>query len=439
MVEPIISHLRNDVQKLLPLSTVMTTRLDISLLLLSHCSCQSWPHDGYGHKQSSRWDGECSATIKDNDRNLFGTSQMPKSRNLDYHPEILLIDLISQKDLPLLEAVAISHRPDGHGHPTLRTLHLHKRDSNPPPSRNGRLNFTQNANVTRVTINSPPINLLTVELISDLHDFLVWTQPGFFKTTPKVVIFSSAIPDFFMSHFDLSNLILSTPTGQAALTQLVTCGRLLQSITSTAFIAEINGRTFGGGQELSAQMDMRFAGPNALISQYENSAGFVAQAGGQLFLGSIIGKARAMEQLLASKQIDAQTGTNLGLFNNNFRDANTLRSEVDALAARIGLFPQAALNDTKHTLRYLSPTPEQLDQQIVDFTPIGTSTSSQESIREILGDSDELANDYERGIPNSVVLGLYGQQLRAMPDHGQSVLDAADSTDRVMGWQRHPN
>lgn len=129
---------------------------------------------------------------------------------------------------------------------------IQQRDDSPPPSRNGKLSFTQSASVTRVTINNPPINLLTAELVSDLYEFLLWTQPGFGKTTPKVIIFSSAVPDFFISHFDLSNLV--TSAGQTALAQLITCGRLLQSVTSTVFIAEINGRTFGGGQELSSQM-----------------------------------------------------------------------------------------------------------------------------------------------------------------------------------------
>ncbi|KAI4176278.1 MAG: hypothetical protein LQ343_001016 [Gyalolechia ehrenbergii] len=333
-----------------------------------------------------------------------------------------------------LFSTAICHRSAGHGHVTHRILSLHKRENSPPPSRNGKLSFTQTANVTRVTINNPPINLLTTELISDLYEFLLWTQPGPFKTTPKVVIFSSAIPDFFITHFDLGNLATSTPEGQSALNQLVQCGRLLQSITSTAFIAEVNGRTFGGGQELNAQMDMRFAGPNALMSQYENSAGFVAQAGGQLFLGPIMGKARALEYLLGSKQLDARRGTELGVFNNYYGDARTLRREVDALAARIGLFPQSALNNTKFSLSFLNPTTEQLDQQIADFAPIGASPQSQGVIRQSLQDSNETANEYELNIPNSVVQSLYGPELSAMLDQGKSVLDAVDDPNHRSKW-----
>ncbi|KAI4129697.1 MAG: hypothetical protein LQ341_006536 [Variospora aurantia] len=328
--------------------------------------------------------------------------------------------------LQVLWTTCHSFDAQGDGSLAHPSITLEKRDTSPPPARNGKLNFTQTANVTRVTVNNPPINLLTPELVSDLLHFLLWTQPGPGKTTPKVVIFSSAIPDFFISHFDLKQL--ASPDGQIALTQLVDCGRLLQNVTSTAFIAEVNGRTFGGGQELSSQMDMRFAGPNAIISQYENSAGFVAQAGGQISLGPIIGKARALEHLLAAKRINARQGTEWGLFNNDYRDTLTLRREVDALAARIGLFSQKALNDTKSSLAFLSPTPQQLNQQLVDFAPIAALPESQGVIGVLIAASDQTANQFEKNVPNSVVKSLYRPQLAAMADGGKSVLNAAGST-----------
>ncbi|KAL8994092.1 MAG: hypothetical protein Q9169_005848 [Polycauliona sp. 2 TL-2023] len=322
---------------------------------------------------------------------------------------------------------ALGKSPGQHVSHRHRHAVLHGRDvPNPPPSEHGTLSFAQTANVTRVLINNPPINLLTTELISDLYSFLLWTQPSPNKTaTPKVVIFSSAIPSFFISHFDLRNLNGSA-AGLTALNQLITCGRLLQSITSTAFIAQINGRTFGGGQELASQMDMRFAGPDALVTQYENNNGFVAQAGGQLSLGPIIGKARALEHLLASRTLDAEMGTRFGLFNNHYPDAATLEKEVDDLAARIGLFPQSSLNDTKFSLAFLSPTPEMLDAQVERFGPIGEGEVPQELLRRTLEASDESDNAFERGIPNSVVEALYGEALDATEGLRERVLGAVE-------------
>ncbi|KAL8816046.1 MAG: hypothetical protein Q9223_004891 [Gallowayella weberi] len=330
---------------------------------------------------------------------------------------------------------------DRHG--SLGHRHLTTRDTNisPPPSRHGTLNFTQTANVTRVLVNNPPINLLTTSLISDLYDFLLWTQPGTDKTTPKVVIFSSAIPGFFIAHFDLKNLLSSSnspstttpanpsPSNELSpLLKLVHCGRLLQNTTSTAFIAEINGRAFGGGQELSSQMDMRFAGPDALIAQYENSNAFVAEAGGQLNLGPIIGKARALEHLLASKTIDAKTGAQIGLFNAHFGSAGELRGEVDALAARIGLFPQSSLNDTKFSLAFMSPTAEMVDAQISRMASIAEMEPwHEEVVVATLASSDESDNQFERTIPNSVIQALYGPELAKLGDKAKkALLDAKE-------------
>ncbi|KAL8804850.1 MAG: hypothetical protein Q9182_002344 [Xanthomendoza sp. 2 TL-2023] len=335
------------------------------------------------------------------------------------------------------------HADHRHGSLSHRQLTPQVHSISPPPSRHGTLNFTQTANVTRVLVNNPPINLLTTSLISDLYDFLLWTQPGTDKTTPKVVIFSSAIPGFFIAHFDLKNLLsnssnttapanTSTSNELSPLLKLVHCGRLLQNTTSTAFIAEINGRTFGGGQELSSQMDMRFAGPNALIAQYENSNAFVAEAGGQLNLGPIIGKARAMEHLLASKTIDAKTGAQLGLFNTYFGNAGDLQGAVDALAARIGLFPQSSLNDTKFSLAFMSPTAEMEDAQLARMARIAEMEPWHEGVViTTLASSDESDNQFERNIPNSVVQALYGPELTKMGAKAKkAILDAG----RTLGW-----
>ncbi|KAI4274568.1 MAG: hypothetical protein LQ337_003836 [Flavoplaca oasis] len=323
---------------------------------------------------------------------------------------------------------ALENSPNQHLSHSDHHPSLHRRDipGPPPPSEHGTLSFTTTANVTRVLINNPPINLLATGLISDLYNFLLWTQPAHNKTTPKVVIFSSAIPAFFISHTDLRNLNGSA-AGVTAIKQLIACGRLLQSVTSTAFIAQINGRTFGGGLELASQMDMRFAGPDALVAQYENSNGFVAQGGGQLSLGPIMGKARALEHILASRTIDAVTGTRLGLFNNHYDTAETLEREVDDLAARIGLYPQTSLNDTKFSLAFLSPTPEMLDAQLERFSPIAAGEVSQGLLGRTLEASDESDNAFEREIPNSIVEALYGEVLDTLREDGRArVLDAVE-------------
>ena len=173
-------------------------------------------------------------------------------------------------------------------------------------------------------------------------------------------------------------------------------------------------------------MDMRFAGPSARVSQYENSMGFVAAAGGQLFLPTMVGKSKALEYLLASKLFDCSTGATLGLFNDCYRDNNTLTSSVNALAARIGLFPRPALNDTKFSPNYLNPTTQMLDDQITRFDPIAALPSSQEVIVEYLTASkNQTAGPFEEGVPNTVLNTFYKAEMADNPLQ-QSILHAAD-------------
>lgn len=286
----------------------------------------------------------------------------------------------------------------------------------PVKSRYGKITFhsSSDGNVTRATFNNPPINLVDKFVVSDLFDFLHSLQPAANKTTPKVVIFDSANPDWFLGHYDLHNIQLPfTDEKGSIFTQVVDSTRYILNTTTTIFIAEINGRAIGVGQELSLHMDMRFAGPNALASSFEETLGLAAAAGGQPFLGPTIGKGRAMEYLLAAKSFDGPTGERLGLFNTYYSTGQKLKKEVSALAERIALFPQHSINDTKVTLSALNPTIAELDDQLARFIPLMFLPEDQATISKFLELSgNQSDSQFERDLPESSVKarkdGLYG-------------------------------
>ena len=58
--------------------------------------------------------------------------------------------------------------------------------------------------VATVTLDNPPINLITQELFAELRDLV-----GALKNDPDltVVVFKSADPDFFLAHFDVSSIL----------------------------------------------------------------------------------------------------------------------------------------------------------------------------------------------------------------------------------------
>ena len=66
--------------------------------------------------------------------------------------------------------------------------------------------------VATVTIDNPPINLITQALFAELRDLV-----GTLKDDPNltVVVFKSADPDFFLAHFDVSSILEFPIDGEA--------------------------------------------------------------------------------------------------------------------------------------------------------------------------------------------------------------------------------
>lgn len=158
------------------------------------------------------------------------------------------------------------------------------------------------AGIMRATINNPPINLLDKNLATDLVDLLRNLAS---REDIKVVIFDSAVPHYFIAHIDVHLLDSADPppanTNPSEIVgSFVEATRLLSTIDIIT-IAAVNGRAHGPGSEIALQCDMRFAGPDALFSQFENSIGIFPAAGAVPFLTKLIGRARTFEYVLAAK------------------------------------------------------------------------------------------------------------------------------------------
>jgi enoyl-CoA hydratase/carnithine racemase len=117
-----------------------------------------------------------------------------------------------------------------------------------------------------------------------------------------------------------------------------------------ATIAVIEGRAGGGGSELALACDMRFALRGAaFFNQPEVALGIVPGAGGTVHLPRLIGRSRALEVILGSNDIDADTAEKWGWINRAFDDG-WLWPFVDDLAMRIAKFPIAAVAAAKEAV-----------------------------------------------------------------------------------------
>jgi hypothetical protein len=87
----------------------------------------------------------------------------------------------------------------------------------------GTIKTTTNGSVVRASISNPPINLYDYKLATDLHNFLLLLNQ---TNAPKVVIFESADPQFFIAHYDVSSFLPpSTPEKSALVTIYIDTAR----------------------------------------------------------------------------------------------------------------------------------------------------------------------------------------------------------------------
>ncbi|MNU79736.1 Fatty acid oxidation complex subunit alpha [compost metagenome] len=210
----------------------------------------------------------------------------------------------------------------------------------------------------RILFDNPPSNIVNPETVLEFQALVGKIEAS---ETLQVVVFESANPDYFFGRYDLARAG-DTPTapGPTGLpTWIDMTVRLSQS--PVVSIAKIRGRTRGGGAELAAAMDMRFASrEKAVFGQPEVGAGTVPGGGALDRLPPLLGRARALEVMLGSLDYDAATAELYGWVNRALPDAE-LDAFVDLIARRIASFDRPALAAAKNFVnRHTLPDPKDL-------------------------------------------------------------------------------
>lgn len=208
-----------------------------------------------------------------------------------------------------------------------------------------------NEGVITATINNPPINVMTPPLFTDLMAF---TEEVENDDAVQVVVFESADPDFFIAHFDVETLIevpTNEPVARAAVLNPfhVMCERARTMPKAT--IAKIAGRAGGGGSEFALSCDMRFGIYNkTIINQMEVALGILPGGTGTQRLPRLLGRGRAMEVVLGSDDLNAETAEKWGYLNRAFNTADEMNAFVDNLARRIASWPREAVALAKESV-----------------------------------------------------------------------------------------
>lgn len=197
----------------------------------------------------------------------------------------------------------------------------------------------------RVTFDNPPINVIGLEMMSELKQLLTELERN---DTVNVVVFDSADPDFYVAHYDVevdadAAEALPSPTGYTAWVDITVRMSRLQAIT----IAAIRGIARGAGSELVLAMDMRFASlEKAKLAQVEIALKAVTGGGASGRLPSLVGRGRTMEILLGGEDFDGALAERYGYVNRAIPDAE-FENFVSAFARRVSGWDHQAIVEVK--------------------------------------------------------------------------------------------
>ncbi|WP_439383970.1 enoyl-CoA hydratase/isomerase family protein [Amycolatopsis lexingtonensis] len=204
------------------------------------------------------------------------------------------------------------------------------------PDTSTTLHVTIDDGVAWIALDNPPVNVLGGTLIRELHEVLGTLRDD---RRVRVIVFSSANPEFFLAHVDIHILDeleqlreIADRNPDANLFQGV--GELLRHQPQVT-IVKLAGKARAGGAEFVAAADLTFAArETAGLGQTEVLMGIVPGGGGTQYLRDRVGRNRALELLLTADLVDADTAAAYGWINRAVPAAE-LDAVVDQVAKKI--------------------------------------------------------------------------------------------------------
>ena len=209
----------------------------------------------------------------------------------------------------------------------------------------GDIHIARDGFVATVTIDKPPINAVSVDLMRDLADAL----EGLDKDGVTRAVVLATTGKVFCSGADLSNRTSEGPIPERSINPLYDQAVRLFS-TELPIVAAVQGAAVGAGLGLALVADFRVAAPEARFSANFVKLGFHPGFGLTHTLPRAIGAHRASLMVLTGRRVKAQEGLPWGLVD-EVAPLEDLREAALRLATEIAENAPLALLATRRTMR----------------------------------------------------------------------------------------
>ena len=201
--------------------------------------------------------------------------------------------------------------------------------------------------VARLTLNNPPLNLVTLEMTERLIEVLDELEAD---DAVRAVIVTGAGEKAFCAGSDIKEFAdVRDMVVEKKLARENEAFGMFESLSKPT-VAAIEGLAYGGGCEISMACDLRITGEGAKFALPEVRLGVVPGSGGLFRLPELVGPARAMELMYLGESIDASEAERLGLVNEVVPDGETLSRALD-IARSISRQPKEAVAAVKRGVR----------------------------------------------------------------------------------------
>jgi enoyl-CoA hydratase/carnithine racemase len=200
-------------------------------------------------------------------------------------------------------------------------------------------------NVARITLQNPPQNRLSPQMVEELEEALVAVG-----NSPARAL----LLDAEGCNFSFGGDIVPWPKmNRGELRSLFE--RYMNAFNrferlAIPTVAAVQGLCFGGGLELAVRADVIFAGQTARFGHPEQSLGIVTLLGGVYRVAERAGRSKAIEWALTSEQVPADVMAHYGVVNRVVPDTSLLE-EALAFASALSHGPTRAHAAHKGLLR----------------------------------------------------------------------------------------
>lgn len=221
---------------------------------------------------------------------------------------------------------------------------------NDPMSAGTTVRYATEGGIARVTLDNPPLNILTRKVLLELRTALGVLAAD---ATLRVAVLSGA-GKHFSAGADVAEHL--PPTWEAMIPEFLETVAALRAFP-VPLIAAVRGRCLGGAFEIVQAADLIVAGEGATFGQPEIVLGVIPPAACAL-LPDLAGPALAARMIFTGDPISAAEALACGLVASVVPD-DRMDAEALALAGRIAHHSAAALRAAKRALR--SPARERAE------------------------------------------------------------------------------